>query len=123
MPLLSSNRKLAASVNASIYFLKKDPLHEEEKPYAFRYELNTEDVPQSNMEMEKIEDIPITDIRGIENEFTLDVCGFAVLKLECESQYEDFHDPLGVEGYFRELENLLKKNLGASKVEVFRHGV
>jgi len=40
-----------------------------------------------------------------------------------EAPQEDFHDPLGVEGYFRELQNLLKKNLRVSEVKVFRHGV
>ncbi len=57
-------------VEASIYFLKRNPLHNDEKPYAFRYEIdNNEEVPQSNMEMERRDNkIPIADLRGMERE-------------------------------------------------------
>lgn len=110
-------------VEASVHFLKKDPLHDEEKPYAFRYEIDGEDVPQSNMEMEKKETIQITDLRGIEHEFSLERNGFTIMNLEGGLQYEDFYDEEKVQTYFRELENLLSEHLGASKVEIFRHGV
>lgn len=111
-----------ASVEASLHFLKKNPLYKEEKPYAFRYEL-TPDVPQSNMEMEKIDRVPITNMRTIQDKLSLEVNGFEVVEIESKLNYEDFFDPGKVEIYFRELERLLQLRLGASKVEVFRYGV
>lgn len=115
-----------ASVEASLHFLKKNPLYKEEKPYAFRYELSTDDdddVPQSNMEMEKIDCVPITNMRTIEDKLSLEVNGFEVFEIESKLNYEEFFDPGKVQIYFRELERLLQIRLGASKVEVFRYGV
>lgn len=112
-----------AVVQADIHFLKPDARHQEEKPYAFRYELDIEEVPQSNMEMEKVEGIWITDIRGRESEYSLNTNGFTVLKHQSALDYGDYYDPNRVSIYLRELEDLLKVRLNASKVEVFRHGV
>ena len=112
-----------AVVQANIHFLKPDARHQDEKPYAFRYELDTEEVPQSNMEMEKVEGVGITDIRGRELEFSLDANGFTVLRHQSALDYGDYYDPNRVWVYLHELEDLLRTNLNASKVEVFRHGV
>ena len=112
-----------AAIQANIHFLKADARHQEEKPYAFRYELDTEDIPQSNMEMEKVEGILITDIRGQEREYSLDPNGFTILRHQSALGYEEYYDPNRVWVYFHELEDLLKIHLSASKVEVFRHGV
>ena len=60
-----------AAIRANIHFLKTDARYQKEKPYAFRYELDTKDIPQSNMEMEKVEGILIRDIRGLEPEYSL----------------------------------------------------
>lgn len=112
-----------AVIQASIHFLKPDVRHQEEKPYAFRYELGIKDVPQSNMEMEKVEGISITNIRGREHDFSLDHNGFEILRHQSALEYEDYHDPKRIPIYFRELEVLLKTSLKANKAEVFRHGV
>jgi hypothetical protein len=64
-----------ASILSSIYFMKKDGLHETEKPYAFHYAV-LEDVAQTNMLMEKISNIPITNIRGRESDFVFEKDGF-----------------------------------------------
>ncbi|KAL8713802.1 MAG: hypothetical protein Q9225_006712 [Loekoesia sp. 1 TL-2023] len=112
------------NVQAGIYFLKENPNYQEEKPYAFRFEFGSADVPQSNMEMQKIEPITITDIRGFEQDYSLGTNGFAILKFDSNLTYEDFHDSAKVkEYYYQELENLLKSHLGASEVKVFRHGL
>lgn len=112
-----------AVIQANIHFLKGNPRHQQEKPYAFRYELETDDIPQSNMEMEKVEGVIITDIRGLEHEYSLDSNGFAVLRHQSALEYRDYYDPNKVWIYIRELEDLLKISLNARKVEVFRHGV
>jgi hypothetical protein len=107
-------------VETEIYFLKRDSKFEAEKPYAFRYAVDN--VPQTNMVMEP-EPVLITDIRGSEDRFSVDIHGFAVLKFESGLSYDDFYDESKVSQYFRGLENLLKLHLDANRVEVFRHGV
>lgn len=106
---------------ASIYFMKKNILHEVEKPYAFRYAIDG--VKQTNMEMEKMEGILISDIRGREHEYRMEDQGFEILKLDEESDYDSFFNAAGLSRYFKTLENLLKEKLKASEVRVFRHGV
>ena len=112
-----------AAVRANIHFLKTDARYQKEKPYAFRYEPDTKDIPQSNMELEKVEGILIRDIRGLEPEYSLDLHGFTVLRQESALEHRDYYNPDRVWIYLRELEDLLKTHLNASKVEVFRHGV
>lgn len=109
------------TVQASIYFLTKNVRFQTEKPYAFRFPVET--VQQTNMEMERRDSISITDMRGSESNFSMETNGFVVLNLESGMAYDDFHDSERVSAYFRELEALLKSHLGASHVEVFRHGV
>lgn len=111
------------NVQSAIHFLKENPAYQEEKPYAFRFELDTAEVPQSNMQMRKIEPITITDIRGSEDRYSLETNGFTVLRLDSRLVYDDFHDSKKVEVYLNELETLLKSHLGAFQVKVFRHGV
>ena len=123
MAAAESSSANPAVVQANVHFLKHDARHHEEKPYAFRYELDTQDIPQSNMEMEKIEGIPISDIRGIECEYSLDSNGFTVLKHQSAIEYGDYYDMNIVWVYLHELEDLLKIHLNANKVEIFRHGV
>ena len=110
-------------VQANLHFLKKDARHQEEKPYAFRYEADTEDIPQSNMEMERVDGILIRDIRGEESDYSLDSNGFMVLRHQSALEYREYYDLERVWVYLHELEDLLKNHLNASKVEIFRHGV
>lgn len=102
--------------------MRKDALHQLEKPYAFRYAAEP-GIPQSNFEMEKHESIVIEDLRGRLDSFNFESNGFTVLKLPREVPYEDYYHPTNVSAYFRQLEELLQHHLGASHVEVFRHGV
>ncbi|KAL8833096.1 MAG: hypothetical protein Q9170_004505 [Blastenia crenularia] len=110
-------------VQSAIHFLKPNSLYRHEKPYAFRFELSSDDIPQSNMEMQKIEPINITDIRGSERDYSLDVNGFTIVRFESSLEYQDFYDPEKVKIYLGELEELLKSYLKASEVKVFRHGI
>jgi hypothetical protein len=111
------------SVQASLYFLKKDPLHLTEKPYAFRYQIEDDSIRQSNMEMERKDSIAISDIRRREKPFSIESNGIAVFQLKSQMSYEDFYNPDKVSIYLRELELLLKAQLKATHVEVFRYGV
>lgn len=108
------------------FFEKIDSLHIEkriEQPYAFRYELTMDDVPQSKTEMGKIDCVLITNMRTIQDKLSLEVNGFEIAEIESKLSYDDSFDPGKAEIYFRELERLLQLRLGASKVEVFRYGV
>lgn len=116
----SSNSK---DVTTSLRFLKKTAAFEEEKPYAFRYDLEAMDVPQTNMEMEEIAGIKIKDMRGLEMQLTLERDGIEVLRLQSQLKYDDFYVAEKLPIYFKELETLLKTRLCARKVLVFRHGI
>ncbi|KAI4195847.1 MAG: hypothetical protein LQ346_003338 [Caloplaca aetnensis] len=110
-------------VESAIHFLQENPSYRHEKPYAFRFAPGPIDIPQTNMQMQKVEPIAIADIRGSEHDFSLDPNGFTILKLDSELEYAGFHDPEKVKVYFHEVEGLLKLHLGASEVKVFRHGL
>lgn len=114
-------------VSTSMYFLTRNDLFTTEKPYAFRFALTDHDmsanIPQTNMKMERKDDIIIKDIRGHEKQFTLEKNGFEVLSHTSEIAYEDYYRPDKVKIYLHELEGLLKDRLKASHVQVFRHGV
>lgn len=102
--------------------MRKDVLHQREKPYAFR-DAAEQGIAQSNFTMEKHESIVIEDLRGRLDSFNFEENGFIVLKLPREIPYDDYYHPTNVLAYFRQLEDLLQYHLGASYVEVFRHGV
>ena len=106
-----------------MYFLNRDPLFVTEKPYMFRFDIDTDEIPLTNTSFTKYSGMTVRDLRGQEHRFSIEKQGFAVLTLPREIRYEDYFDPNAVTEYFRSLEQLLVEYLGASKVEAFRHGV
>jgi len=106
----------------AMFFMKRDPLHRKEKPYAYRYAAAI-DIPQSNFALEERDHITIKDIRSHLPDFSIERNGFAVLKMTDEIPYSDYFDTLKVEVYFRQLESILQSHLQASHVHVFRHAV
>lgn len=111
-----------SKVAATIFFLKKDPKHEKEKPYAFRYAADI-NIPKTNFELKEYNNVMIEDIRDRLWSFTIEQNGFCVLELSNEIHYEDYFDFTKVETYFHQLESLLKDHLQALSVNVFRHAV
>lgn len=101
--------------------MKRTSLHDVEKPYAFRYAVDG--IKQTNMEMEKVDDITVVNIRGKEHMYSLEEHGFEILKLSEDPKYESFFNEAGLSRYFEELELLLKSKFRASEVRVFRHGL
>ena len=66
--------------------------------------------------------VPIHDIRGHEDEYTLDKTGFQVVKsTTAEKEFKD--DNKIKEGYYKEVEELLKTITGAHKVVIFDHTI
>ena len=117
------DRKDASSViETSMFFMKRDALHAEEKPYAYRYAAEI-DIPRSNFVLQKYDHITIKDIRSHLDDFSLEKNGFTILKMTDEIPYEAYFDPFKVEAYFRQLEAILQQHLQASFVQVFRHAV
>ena len=112
----------SAILETSMFFMKKDLLHEGEKPYAYRYAAEI-DIPQSNFELQECDNIAIKDVRGHLDDLSIKQNGFEVLKMIKEIPYEDYFDPFKVEAYFRQLEAILQVHLRASRVQVFRHAV
>ena len=115
--------KKQKSVTAAIHFLKPSPDFSNTKPYAFKYGLESEGIPQTNMEMEEVKDISVFDMRGNEGSFTLETHGFEIIRLQSRLTYNDFFHTSRLPTYFQELEVLLGQRLGASEAKVFRHGI
>jgi hypothetical protein len=66
--------------------------------------------------------VPIHDIRGHENEYTLDKNGFQIQPHQ--TQEKEFKDDAKIkDGYYKEVEELLKKVTGAHKVVIFDHTI
>src|SRR5437762_13974897 len=88
-----------------------------EKPYNYMYPHE----PQRNYtDITRV--VPIHDIRGHESEYALDTNGFQVVKsTTTEKEFKD-EDKIK-EGYYKEVEELLKKVTGAYKVVIFDHTI
>jgi hypothetical protein len=64
----------------------------------------------------------VHDIRGRESEFTLDKTGFEIVKHQ--SAEKDFLDEEKIKQvYYKEVEDILKKEAGATKVFIFDHTI
>jgi len=89
-----------------------------EKPHNYMYEY---DGPQRNYgDVTHI--VPINDIRGHESDFTLDKNGFQIVQSNTlEREFKD--DEQIKDGYYKEIEALLKKVTGAHKVVIFDHTI
>ncbi|EED16519.1 CmcJ-like methyltransferase, putative [Talaromyces stipitatus ATCC 10500] len=124
---MPSKENGASHVSTSMYFLASNELFKSEKPYAFRFTLAEHglpsSIPQTNMKMERRDDIIIDDIRGNEKMYTLEKNGFEVITHTSQIAYEDYYEPEKVKSYLQELEEVLKDRLKASHVQVFRYGL
>jgi len=80
-------------------------------------------VPRSNMEENlRPYEVTIHDARGKEDAFSLDTTGFAFVRLP--SKETEFKDEEAIKnGYYKEIEELLKAQTGAKRVFVFDHTV
>jgi hypothetical protein len=110
------------TVDAKVYFLKHNNKFKFEKPYTFKFAGLCHDGPPTNVEFD-YRVVSVADIRGNEESFSLKTNGFSILNVENHLTYDDYHNPAGQHQYFQQLEDLLKTQLSASRVKVFRHGV
>jgi hypothetical protein len=108
-------------VQSTIYFLARDDLYKEEKPYSLRYPTEDE-LPQTNFRLEKHENITIHDLRGRESSFSYKQNGFTVMHLDSQMTYEDFDNQEKIKSVFiREAGEMLRNVLGASIVQPIEH--
>ena len=114
---------LQLDFESQLSFTKYNERYKTEKPYAFKIPLEGADIPSSNIDHSGVGTAHITDIRGVESSFSLSKNGFAIFHVEDDLSYEDYHDEIKVQKYFREVEALLKNHLKAKDVKVFRHAV
>jgi hypothetical protein len=92
-------------------------------PYNY-VEKQPEGQPQRNFEDFDVQ-VPITDIRGRESEYTLDKDAFAVISNVPESAERDFEDDESIKkNYYPEVEQLLLDNVpGSNKIFLFDHTI
>jgi hypothetical protein len=90
------------------------------KPERYTFDPPPRVVPYAGIDDPR--EVRIEDARGREGEFTLDRNGFQLV--HAPTQVRDFYDRTEVkEGYYPEVERLLRGVLGASHVAVFDHNV
>jgi hypothetical protein len=105
-------------VQASLYFIANHPMYHDEKPYILKY--TPETTPISNYITQKVDNISIKDLRSIENKFTFERNGFAVLNLDSAMAYEDFQDEQKILGkYFSEVADALLEYTHGVSVHLF----
>lgn len=92
----------------------------DEAPYQYVYEPPT-GKPKDNIGREP-HPVVVHDVRGRESEFTLDNAGFQFVKHT--SQEKAFDDEEHIkEVYYKEVEELLKREVGAKRVLIFDHTI
>jgi hypothetical protein len=103
------------TVTATLFY----QVRTDRKPERYTFDPPPGVVP--NTGIEDPHDVVIEDGRGREAEFTLDRNGFQIVR--APTQVRDFYDREHVkEVYYPEVERLLLRTLGASRVKVFDHG-
>jgi hypothetical protein len=105
-----------ARERTTINFIQQDELYLEEKPYLLTYEA-PEYFPRTNVKLDE-RVVAAEDIRGRENNFTIDKNGFTIMKVNTKLSYENFGDEALVKQmYLKEVAEALKTLLGASRVQ------
>jgi hypothetical protein len=108
-------------VQSNIHFLAKDDVYKEEKPYSLRYP-GEDELPQTNFNPEKHENITIHDLRGRESSLSYEQNGFTVVHLDSQMTYEDFGSQERIKTVFvEEVGAMLRNLLGASIVQALEH--
>jgi hypothetical protein len=109
------------SVRASIEYLQKLPLYEDEKPYwCFlppREGFDPDAQRVDNLEWEEHSDISIEDIRESATPFKIDDCGFEVL--EHKTRFAKFEEMKDIVEYKEETERLLTERMDAVYVKCY----
>lgn len=113
VPLPVSSHSVSATLN---YYA---PLGDD-VPYTYAYEA-PDGRPQTNVGQDP-HPVVIHDARGNESKFSLDTTGFAFVK--SPSEEKDFLNEEAIRAvYYKEVEELLKRETGAKRVHIFDHTI
>lgn len=109
------------TVSATLHFLPRDPLYDEEKPYSIQYTPHG-DVPRTNVYQDIIDGVKIRNIRPIRDTLDFNNDGMIVRNFQTKMIYEDFAIPEVVrEIYVPEIAELLKKEMGVENVAILEY--
>ncbi|KAK8075549.1 hypothetical protein PG997_010212 [Apiospora hydei] len=115
---------MADKVHAPLAFLRDLKIYEVEKPYHLTLTKDREcDSVITNIAHDVYGNIEVTNIRGSEDSFLLDVHGFQLAKHETSMSPRDFDSLEGRERYASEIESFLKALLGAKDVRMMHYKV
>ncbi|KAH7416712.1 hypothetical protein BKA64DRAFT_273918 [Cadophora sp. MPI-SDFR-AT-0126] len=114
-------------IQTSLEYLKDLPLYGLEKPYYCLQPaddgLDPDEGGCHNLEFEIHTNIPIKDIRGYEDEYRLEDCGFEVLSYTSEvpnlESVDEIESPEVIAQYRADTERLLRAKLGACFVRCY----
>jgi hypothetical protein len=132
-----SRRNISTAVNAKLWYLKPLAVYETEKPYHINLPANALlEGSQSNEESGEYPGIQVSNLRGQEDQFTLDRNGFQVFgcgasdelettkRLNNAVSYDEYADPDIVrKKYYPAVNEFLKSVLGAGEALAFTHDV
>ncbi|KAK8029284.1 hypothetical protein PG991_006340 [Apiospora marii] len=109
---------IPVDVTASFPFIQKNELYRTVKPYGADF--STDSLPRSNLKTNRVGDIVVTDMRGLDKRFTFDEHGFEVLNFKPSLPYECFADQARVEEvYCHELGSFLVEHFDATAIQIF----
>ena len=105
-------------LHAPVFFLARDALYAEEKPYTLQYRSST--IPKSNVRSQHVGHLDIKDLRNHEHEYSFEANGIAVVEMESAMTYEDFEDAGKVNStYIQEIVSCLFQQFEAANIQVF----
>ena len=109
------------TITASMNFLLRDSLYKEERPYLLIFQPPA-GFPKQNIKLEKKTGLKIEDIRGREQQFSLEKNGFQITKIRSRMSPEDFDsEDLVKKVYLKEAADHVRELFGAQKVQIFEH--
>ena len=108
-------------VQSSMYFLKRAALYNTEKVYEIRSN-DFPTVPRTNMLLEKVDGIPIRNVRG--EHCSLETHGFFCLRLDSTLVAEDFQQQSNITGiYLPQLTRAIEASLNANRIQIYDYTV
>jgi hypothetical protein len=112
------------TTEANLVFIRRIQLYKIEKPFLITFPVDkAKGEWRSNIQY-STHLVSIHDIRGSEIPFALDLTGFEMVRHVCQQPYEIFADDEQIRKYYyREIEQLLRDKLKASRVVIFDHTV
>jgi hypothetical protein len=123
MPLFESkDQRKDGGLVAQMNFLERSEEYLETKPYSMRYEPEN-GIPQSIVKYEKHE-VTIHNLRRCKERLNFASCGFGVMSMETELNYDDFADCKKIESiYLEEVRDKLQQGFNASYVYIMDYVV